>query len=312
MNRNRPTRLLASIFIILALIASGCGGGSKLKPMLTAHDAFEIGKQQYDKKKYLKAVESFQQVVYNYPGDPVVDSAQYYLALSYFGSEDYALASVEFNRLVLNYPGSAYADHAQFLRAVCMYEGTPKNAGLDQTGLPESIQQLEDFIVEHPESELVPDANTYLHAAKNREAKRLYSAAVVYTRMRASEAAKIYYQKVIDDYTSSDYASLASFGIAEEEMRVKAFDEARRRFDNFAIVYSEHSLVPKAKKRSSDAAFHSGETAYKKGDTVTAISRFQTFKTDFPNDRRVRKADQYLQELSGKSTTAATNADAGS
>ncbi len=306
--------LRLSIFVValgMLPLAFGCGG-NKTKPLVSAQEAFTFGKDKYDHKKYLRAIESFQQVIYNYPGDPVVDSAQYYLALSYFGNKDHALAAVEFNRLVLNYPGSVYADHAQFMRAVCTFESTPRNAGLDQSDLSQAINQLEDFILEHPESELVPDANKYLKKARDREAKRFYSAAVVYTRIGAQQAAKIYYQKVIDDYTSSEYAPLASFGIAEEEMHLKAYDEARRRFENFVTVYSDHALVPKAKKRAADAAFRAGEAALGKADYTTATGKFETFKKDFPSDSRVKRADQYLQEIAGKSTSAAPKADASS
>lgn len=302
---------LSVLIVVLGVLplTLGCGG-NKTKPLVSAQEAYKIGKDKYDHKKYLTAIESFQQVIYNYPGDPVVDTAQYFLALSYFGNKDYALASVEFNRLVLNYPGSVYASHSQFMRAVCTFEATPKNSGLDQSDLPGAISQLEDFILEHPESELVPDANKYLNLARSREAKRFFSAAVVYTRIGASAAAKIYYQKVIDDYTSSEYAPAASYGIAEEEMNMRAYDEARRRFENFVAVYSNSPLVPKAKKRAADAAFKAGEAALKKADFETAKGKFETFKTDFPSDSRVKRVDQYLQEIAGKATSAATKADA--
>lgn len=311
MTHRHLRRLLIAFSVGMIIAAVGCGG-SKTKPLMSAQESFKLGKERYDHRKYLRAIESFQHVVYNYPGDPVVDTAQYYLALSYFGTKDYALAGVEFNRLVLNYPGSVYADQSQFMRAVCTYEATPKNAGLDQGDLDQAVQQLEDFIVEHPESELVPDANKYLNAARGREAKRFYSAAVVYTRIGASEAAKIYYQKVIDDYTSSEYAPRASFNIAEEEMRLKAFDEARRRFENFVVVYPENPLVNKARKRAADAAFKAGELAYKKADYEAAKGKFETFKKDFSSDTRIKRANQYLQEIAGKVTSAAPKADANS
>ena len=310
--KSRPFRGYVEPSLGLTLmLGSGGGDGCKSDRLAqSAHETFETAKCRYDKRKYLKAIESLQQVIYNYPGDPVVDTAQYFLALSYFGNKDYALASVEFNRLVLNYPGSVYADHSQFMRAVCTFETTPKNAGLDQADLAEAIRQLEDFILEHPESELVPDADKYLNLARTREAKRFFSAAVVYTRIGASEAAKKYYQKVIDDYTSSEYAPAASYNIAEEEMNMRAYDEARRRFENFVVVYPNDPLVSKARKRAADAAFKAGEAALKKADYETANGKFQTFKKDFPTDSRVKKADQYLQEIAGKATSAAPKADA--
>lgn len=296
-----------AVSISLLMLAS-CGGKSTRLPG-SARQLFDMGMSDYQHKKYLGSVEKFQQVVYNYPGEPLVDTAQYYLALSYYGNEDYALAGVEFNRLVVNYPASTYAAQSQFMKAVCAFENTPKNAGLDQSELDDAIRLLEDFIVEHPESPSVPDANAYLLAAKNRLAKKYYNAAVVYTRVGASEAAKIYYQKVIDDYTGSEYAPLAAFNIAQEEMNLGKFDEAKRRFDNFVVVYPNHKLVGKAKKLAAEAAFKAGEVAMKKGDWKAASDKFQAFKKDYPGDDRNKQVDLYLKDLEGKLLSNAPQPD---
>ena len=105
----------------LVLLADGCGGSKSLANM-NAHQLFELGKKEYDKKKYLKAIELFQTVVYDYPGESIVDTAQYFLALSYFGNKEYELSAVEFNRLIVNYPSSAYFEHAIFMKAVSAFE----------------------------------------------------------------------------------------------------------------------------------------------------------------------------------------------
>jgi len=187
----------------------GCAGEVSLSG-LNSHELFDLGKDLYDDEKYIKAIEHFQAIVYNYPGEAIVDTAQYYLALSYFGNEDYTLAGVEFNRLVLNYPSSEYFENALFLKAASYYQSTPKHHGLDQRELEKAIRQLNDFIIDYPESESVADAKQLLSQARTRMAKKYYKSGEVYKHMGAFESARTYYQIVIDDYTDiEEYSARA-------------------------------------------------------------------------------------------------------
>ena len=68
--------LTISIFAALVLAGFiGCGGKPTLAN-LTAGELFERGKQKYAEKDYVDALEYFQAIVYNFPGESVVDSAQ--------------------------------------------------------------------------------------------------------------------------------------------------------------------------------------------------------------------------------------------
>lgn len=290
------TAILPFAIIIAVLSFAGCGG-QKTQSHLPARDLFHEARAKYDNHKYLTAIELFQAVVYNYPGETIIDTAQYYLALSYFGNKDYALAGTEFNRYLTNYPTSAYASASQFMKAVSAYEATPKNFGLDQSELDDAIRQLEDFITDHPESEFAADARKYLALAKERLAQKFYGGAMTYSRMGASDAAKVYFQKVIDDYTNSPLAPLASFNIAVEEMHLRHFDEARTKFETFQTVFPDHPLAAKAVVKAREAALKAARALYDKGDMKGAQPKFETVAKDFPNTNEARKADSYLKKI---------------
>ena len=228
-----------------AILFNGCGGQLKMEGM-SAQALFTIGKEKYDKKKYLKATEYFQQIVFNHPGETIVDTAQYYLAMSYVGSRSWVLAEAEFNRLAINYPSSPYFQHALFMKTNCLFESVPKHYGLDQSDLENVIKQLEDFIVDYPESELLTQARDLLSVARTRLARKTWEGGVVYSRMGLFEPARIYFQKVIDDYTDTPFAADASFGLAEIDFKTKKFADARTKFTNFRTVFPDHKLVVKA------------------------------------------------------------------
>ena len=216
MNR-RLWFLLSSLILAAALVVGGCGGPQKIGNM-TADELYKLAKEKYDKKKYFRAIELFQNLVYSHAGDPIVDTAQYYLGMSYFGNDEYQLASAEFNRLLINYPASAFAEHAQFMRAVSTFEAAPKHFGLDQSELIPALQHLQDFITDHPESPYVADAKALLLRGRTRSARKMYEAAVVYSRTESYQAANIYYQKVVDEYLDTEYAPRALFMIADGEL----------------------------------------------------------------------------------------------
>lgn len=281
---------------IVLTIVVGCGGRPNLADK-TGRELYVMGMKKYDDKNYIEAIEIFQAVVFNHAGESMVDTALYHLGLSYYGNKDYSVAAVEFNRLALNYPASVYFENAIFMRAVCYYESTPGHYGLDQTELQKAIDQFEDFIIDFPESELIPEAQEFLKLARTKMARKYYESAVVYKRIGGYTASQKYFQIVIDDYTDTEYASLALFKHAELNMRLKKFVEAQAGFENFTIIFAEHELAPEAKKLARQAAFKSGELSFEQGKLDTAKERFESFIKDYPDDERIGEAKKYLNRI---------------
>lgn len=281
---------------ILTVTLVGCGGKHSLNN-LTSQELFNKGKEKYDQEKYLKAIEYFQTLVYNYPGESVVDTAQYFLAQSYFGDKEYELANVEFNRLAVNYPASTYAEDAIFMKALCLYKGTPKNYGLDQSDLHVAIKQFEDFIIDFPESNVIGEAQSYLLEAHTRLAKKYYNSGVVYDRIGTYKSAEIYFQKVIDEYTDTEYAPLATFGLAEMEYKLKNYKNAKEKFSDFILVFKDNLLVKKAKEYLEKSAYKAGEYAFKKKEYPKALEFFKEYLSEFPKSKHTKKVSEYIQKI---------------
>jgi outer membrane protein assembly factor BamD len=284
------------LILAAALVVGGCGGPQKIGNM-TADELYKLAKEKYDKKKYFRAIELFQNLVYSHAGDPIVDTAQYYLGMSYFGNDEYQLASAEFNRLLTNYPASAFAEHAQFMRAVSTFETAPRHFGLDQSELTPALQHLQDFITDHPESPYVADAKALLLNGRTRNARKMYEAAVVYSRTESYQAANIYYQKVVDEYLDTEYAPRALFMIADGEFRMKHFDIARDKFDGFIKIFSKHVWIDRAKQRAAESAFRFCVSAFEAHQYDKAKECFESFKTGYPADSRVKEVDNYLAKI---------------
>lgn len=297
----RQTKLGLIIGLTVMMVLAGCAGKVSMTD-LGPRALFERGLEKYNDNDFLDAIEYFQSIVYNFPGESIVDTAQYYLGLSYFSNEDYLVAQVEFNRLVMNYPSSPYFVNALFMRAVSFYESTPDHYGLDQSELETAIKQLQDFIIDYPESDLVDEAEQILAEARSRLAHKYYEAGKVYEHIHAYNAAKKYFQKVVDDYTDSQWATRAAYQLARMEFKQKNYDQASQRFENFASVYPNHEWADEARNRAREAAFAWAKQAHKAGDYEVAKERWQAFTEKYHDSDLADDAREYLQELTEKAS----------
>lgn len=241
------TNLFISGIMAALLMLSGCTA-NKAKLASTAEEQFRLAKREYDKKKYFNSIDAFQRVVFNFPGATVVDTAQYYLAHSYYGNKDFELAAVEFNRLLVNYPRSAFTDDAQYMVGICYMKNSPSHHALDQEDIKRAIVALEDFILDNPDSPLTVDAKASILEAHTKLARKEYENGITYFKMYSFKASRVYFQKVIDDYTDTEYAAKALFKIAESFYKQKKYSESKTKFDNFLALYPENELGEKSRK----------------------------------------------------------------
>ncbi|MCP4706564.1 MAG: outer membrane protein assembly factor BamD, partial [candidate division Zixibacteria bacterium] len=240
--------------LIGLLMISGCTSN---KAMLasTADEQFQLAKREYDKGKYFNSIDAFQRVIFNFPGANIVDTAQYYLSHSYYGNKEFELAAVEFNRLLVNYPHSAFTDDAQYMVGVCYMKNSPKHHALDQEDLKRAIVALEDFILDNPDSPLKVDAKASILEARTKLAYKEYANGMTYFKMYSYKASRVYFQKVIDEYTDTDFAPKALFKIGESFYKQEKYDESKTKFDSFISIYPSNELVEKTQeylKKMSD------------------------------------------------------------
>jgi outer membrane protein assembly factor BamD len=76
----------------LSFTVAGCGGTDRLA-QLTPAEAYQQGKELYDRGRYNRAVEYFQRVFDFGRAHEWAPDAQYYLARSYFNTRQYLLAA---------------------------------------------------------------------------------------------------------------------------------------------------------------------------------------------------------------------------
>jgi outer membrane protein assembly factor BamD len=249
-NEHRVFVSCAAIIILAATVFSiiGCSNAT-MKTYGTAEEQYEAARREFKEENYLTAIDGFKKVIFNFSGAAMIDSAQFYLGMAYYNQGDYLLAANEFERLVNNYPASPFVDDSQYMMGVCYYKSTPKKYGLDQQELQDAIRSLTDFVTDYPESEYVDDAKATIKEAEERLAHKRYESGRLYYRLGYYKASTIYFQKVIDDYTGTEWAARALFYLAETDLKEDHYSEAKKRFENFLTIYPNHEYADKAREK---------------------------------------------------------------
>jgi len=164
----------------------------------------------YEEEDYEAAVNEFQAIVLQYPGNPVVDDAQYYLGMTRFQRGEYLLAAYEFSKLVKNMPASEFVPQGQFMLAECYYQLSP-HYSLDQKYTEKAIEEFQAFIDFFPSNEKVAEAERKINELNEKLAQKAFENAKIYEKMEYYTAALIYYNNVLEVYHDTRYAPMAMY-----------------------------------------------------------------------------------------------------
>lgn len=132
--------------------------------------------------------------------------------------------------------------------AYAHYKDSPKPE-LDQANTSKSIQELKDFLDEYPDSQHAPEAQKVLLEARSKLAQKLYRNGRLYYKLKQYDAALIYLQEVLDQYSDTEYAAQASFLIAESYLGQKKNDLAELQYRKFLDKYPQDKLSVKVRAR---------------------------------------------------------------
>lgn len=244
-----PWNKLSLVILVVSTIQlSGCGKSGVTPEVRPCRQQFESGRQKFERKKYLQAVEEFKLVLFNCPGATLVDTAQYFLALSYYNTKDYTTAAGEFRKVLNSFPTSDLADDALFMLGLSDYQQSPKPP-LDQTYTLKALEQFQDFLDIYPTSPLASEAQKYLNACRDKLAEKAFRAGKLYLRMKYYGSSRIYFNEVLFKYGDSNWAVQAQFHLAESYRLERQSSQALAEYQKFLDTYQDAKLSDQSRKR---------------------------------------------------------------
>ena len=162
-----------------------------------------LGMSFYDFVEH-PSIEIFNTIVKKVPYSEYAPRAQYKLGIILMQLGRYKEARDAFQKTIDNYSDSEWAAPAKYQLAIATskaFSGTD----YDSTYLQEASERLDEFIEEHPEAQISTEAQEQLQTLRNREAKKLFDVAQFYETQDQYDSASLYYQKIIDNYSDTEY-----------------------------------------------------------------------------------------------------------
>ena len=194
----------------------------------------------YNNEDYEDALNEFQAIVLQYPGNAIVDDAQFYLAQTRFKRGEYILAAYEFSKLVKNMPASEFVPQAQFMLAECYYRLSP-NYSLDQKYTKKAIEEFQAFIDFFPSNEKVPEAERKIKELNEKLAYKDLVIARIYVKLEYYKAASDYYDEVVETYHDTKYAPVALYENIKLLIQQNKNSEALSEISKFIERYPDDS-----------------------------------------------------------------------
>ncbi len=197
--------ILAAVVLLAPVTA--CATASDIRK-LDANDLWTQGNERLASRKWVDAARIFERFTLEFPTDSRYQEARYNLAQSRFGAKEYITAATEFSRLSSDYPAGPFADDAQY--KVCeSYQRLSPAIELDQQYTQSAIDQCQVLLSYFPASEFVPKATAIVAELTDKLAHKLYWTGDYYIRRKAHDSAIMYYELVVKNYPTSQYAPRA-------------------------------------------------------------------------------------------------------
>ena len=200
------------IFIVLCFIAC-----SKKQTVITSSSPdqdFTIALDLLQSKKYNKAIELFQNLVFNYPGSSYAADAQFYLADAYFQKKDYQSAIPEFEFFINSFTGNEYLEDAIYKLALCYFNITPA-VGKDQVILSKTLDALEDLQERYPATKYQEQITDLRKKVYERWAEKSYLIGKLYFTSGEFQSARVYLDYVQNQYPDTKWARHSQFLIGQ-------------------------------------------------------------------------------------------------
>ncbi len=240
------------VWVIALAAAAGCA--KNLPPDSTPEELYAYGVDRFEHRKFTKAIEALQRFMFQDPGHPKADSAQYLIAEAYYQQKQFLTAASEFLRLAQNRPAGALADDSR-LRVCEAYAQLSPRPELDQEFTREAIDQCRSLILLYPSSPFVLQANERLQTLVDKLARKVYLNAKYYYQRKAYDSAIVYLEHLMERYTNAEVMPEALLTLFRSYVRLGYVQEAEEVRSRLMQEYPDSKQAREVEKSSAkDAA----------------------------------------------------------
>jgi len=193
----------------------------------TAEELYNNGVDALNQKRYATAVNQFDAVEQNYPYSSWAVNSQLMHGYAEYLQNHYTEATGSLDRYIQLHPTNANVSYAYYLRALCFYEQIA-DIQRDQRGTQQAMSALQEVVNRFPESAYARDSRLKMDLCRDHLAGTEMEVGRFYQGQRLYTAAIGRFQRVVDDYQTTNHTPEALHRLTEIYLTLGLTDQARR------------------------------------------------------------------------------------
>ena len=245
------SRALLGAALPCSLLLGGCATIDSILPWKTGLDTglqkvdltketpeqlYNNGVDALNRKDYGVAVVQFDAVQQNYPYSPWAVNAQLENGYAEYLRNHYTDAIAQLDRYVQLHPASKDTAYAYYLRALCFYEQIA-DVQRDQKGTQEAMVALQEVVNRYPDSAYGRDSRLKVDRCRDHLAGKEMEVGRYYEKQQLYAAAIGRFQRVVDNYQTTNHVPEALHRLTEIYLRLGLTDQARKTASVLAYNY---------------------------------------------------------------------------
>ncbi len=216
-----------SLFLILIILLCvfSCARKKIVRSEYNPEIDFNRALSALETKNYNKAIEMFQNVLFNYPGTGYAADAQFYIANAYFMKKNYRDAIPEFEFFINSFYGNQYLEEAYYKLALCYFHLAP-TVIRDQSFLYKTLEILEELEERFPETKYADEILKIRRAIAERWAHKEFMIGELYYKAGEFNSAQVYFQYVQDNFPGTKWAKKSTLLLGQIYEKQDSLDKA--------------------------------------------------------------------------------------
>jgi len=230
---------IRSAFLLLAFFAAalaGCGAGT-IPAVRSEPERLDLARRLAAQGHCSVSIELLKTYIAVNTGSGDVDEAICQLGECYLKMKDWVAASAEFERLLRDYPESDSGAAASFRLGEALF-GQARPPDFDQDYTTRALAQWQSYLRTYPGHWLNPEAERRVAMTRKRLGTKLLHTGRLYLKLKLSEPARVYFQRVEQEYGDTDLLGEALLGLALSDVlagrRAEAVEKLTRIESQFA------------------------------------------------------------------------------
>lgn len=213
------------------LLLAGCGGGSDTKaadpnaPPPPVGTLYNNGMDALNAQRYATAEDQFKLLEQDYPYSAWASKSELMQGYAQYLQNHYTDAIATIDRYIELHPNAADTPYAYYLRALCYYEQI-EDVQRDQQTTVQAMAALQAVVNRYPDTAYGRDARLKIDLARDHLAGHEMAIGLWYENQHLYEAAIGRFQRVVEDFQTTNHVPEALHRLVEIYMRLGMRDEA--------------------------------------------------------------------------------------